>query len=103
MNRIEIEYTNNPTHFSKNGKVKTSVLIVRTDIKGYTNRPLFKAYGKEADILYNLLQFIDWKKAEKGGFIRYGESKVLSTSMTEEQYKKFYELLYGSFDEYSTW
>ena len=62
MKRIIIEYSQSPTIMKDNKTIETSVLKVFVDIKGYTCRPLIKALGKEADIMYNLLQCIDWEK-----------------------------------------
>lgn len=94
MNRIIIRYTKSPTIIINNNKMSTSVLEVLVDIKGYTCRPLIKAYGKEADIMYQLLQCIDWNKAQEKDFMHYSNEEI-DTEVKEQDYKRFINLIYG--------
>ena len=106
MKRIIIEYSKSPTIVKDNKTREMSVLRVLIDIKGYTRRPLVKVFGKEADIMYELLQYVDWDKANKNGLMKYMEEKT-NTKVKNQEYKRFINLIYGLKDAkefgFETW
>lgn len=61
MNRIELFY---------NTETEPHTLEVRNDIKGYTNEALLVAFGRSADMLFELLKNVDYSKLEN--YMRYG-------------------------------
>lgn len=61
MNRIELFYDTATEPHS---------LEVRNDIKGYTNEALLVAFGRSADMLFELLKNVDYSKLEN--YMRYG-------------------------------
>ena len=61
MNRIELFY---------NTETKPHSLEVRNDMKGFTNEALLVAFGRSADMLFELLKNVDYSKLEN--YMEYG-------------------------------
>lgn len=61
MNRIELFYDTS---------TKPHTLEVRNDIKGYTNEALLVAFGRSADMLFELLKNVDYSKLDN--YMKYG-------------------------------